>query len=208
MNSSNKLIFSIKDEMYLTIGLLNFILGLSGLLLIHYNTFFLGKGDGSFGNYIAIILIGRGITKITLYFKNPDKKIEFYSNSINLPKQKIELDIEEIKGVYKISSLFFLGDSPNIKRYNLLAKIFFFLLLPIFIFLQLLIHIFFTIYYRKLYVYNMLVIVPNDEKKIVSIQIPIQAEDKEEKLSSYFKNFLNIDISELETKLFIPKKGY
>jgi len=70
-----------------------------------------------------------------------------------------------------------------------------------------LLNIILSIYYKKIAIQKMLVIIGKTNNEAIITPILDHDKEKYEKLNNYLKTYLNTDINKLETNYFILQKG-
>ena len=64
--------------------------------------------------------------------------------------------------------------------------------------------IFKRLYFKKNIIHNFLIIIGKNDKQMIKIQLPLENQEEQEQLENYCKEYLNTDITKLETRFFIP----
>jgi len=202
------LVFEMKDCMYLhNLFFLN-SLGIIMFIILYFQT-----SEKSFIDNIAGILIiyivVKSIRKFYQFFIKKEIKILFYKNKILKVDLNRELKIDKINEIYKFSTIILPSGAgyKKIKRVSIVQKIATILLLWLFIPLALLQNILLSIYYKKIAIQRLLILIGNNDDEVIIISIPYHDKKKYKKLNDYFKTYLNTNINKLETNYFIPQKG-
>jgi len=201
---NDDLVFEIKDYMYLHGWFLEIVLAVVLFLFLFFD-----MADGinkSFAHIAIIYIVVSSIRKFYTFFIDKNKKLIFNKKGVERTNKRIELKINEINEIYKISSIYSVAYT-GIKRTNnfkiVLSVIFAWLFIP----LLMLVNILLSIYYKKISIQKVLVIIGNTDNKVIIVPIPYHDKEKYEKLNNYFKTYLNTDINNLQTNYFVPQKG-
>ncbi len=200
MKKDDELIFEMEDYMYLHEWFLGIVSALLIFFMLWSNIVRTTTLTASIGKIVIIYIIVKSIRKFYNFFIKKDIKLIFYKKYILRTSDNKKIKVKDSKEIYKISMLLlFLYD--KIKRPNLFSKIFglLFLIVPAFLVL-----LFEMIFYKKFIINNAIVIIGKTDNEAMIIPIPYHDKEKYEKLSNYFKVYLNTDINNLQTKYFIP----
>ena len=207
MKKDDELIFEMEDYAYL--HNLFFLINLG--LIIFFILYFQTSKKNVIDNIASIVVIYIFVKSIRMFYQffiKKDIKILFYKDKILRTDLNRELKINKINEIYKLSTIILpSGVYIKIKRASILQKIATMLLSWLFIPLSLLQNIILAIYYKKVSVQKILVIIGKTDNEAIIVPIPYHDKEKYEKLSNYFKVYLNTDINNLQTKYFIPQKG-
>ena len=203
-NKNDDLVFEMEDYMYLHEWFLEIVLAVVSFLLLFFDM--LHGINKSFAHIAIIYIAVSSIRKFYEFFIEKNKKLFFYKYKIERTNKKIELKISDIDEIYKISSIYSVAYT-GVKRTNnfkiVLSVIFSWFFIP----LLMLVNVLLSIYYKKIAIQKVLVIIGKTDNEVIIIPIPYHDKEKYEKLSNYFKVYLNTDINNLQTKYFIPQKG-
>jgi len=199
-NKNDDLIFEISDDAYLHNLFFLISLGVIIFFILYFQTSEKNFIDNIAGVLVIYIFV-KSIRKFYQFFIKKEIKILFYKNKI--------LKIDRINEVYKLSTIILASGAgyKKIKRVSILQKIATILLLWLFIPLSLLQNILLSIYYKKIAIQKLLILIGNNDDEVIIIPIPYHDKEKYKKLNDYFTTYLNTDINKLETKYFIPQKG-
>lgn len=207
IKKDDELIFEMEDYAYL--HNLFFLINLG--LIIFFILYFQTSKKNVIDNIASIVVIYIFVKSIRMFYQffiKKDIKILFYKDKILRTDLNRELKINKINEIYKLSTIILpSGVYIKIKRASILQKIATMLLSWLFIPLSLLQNIILAIYYKKVSVQKILVIIGKTDNEAIIVPIPYHDKEKYEKLSNYFKVYLNTDINNLQTKYFIPQKG-
>lgn len=203
-NLNKDYIFETKDYMYLVSNVNFFIIGMICYVILYENPLGLEIPAGTnnpVAGLVTFTLLGKGLFGIIFFHKNR-YKTAFYKNKIINDVRKIEMNTEEVREIYRISFFLILDDYFTIRRQHLLGKILITIISPIFLMYFIFNTIFKIFYFKQNLIHNFLVIIGKDDKQMIKIQLPL--ENKQEQLENYCKEYLNTDITKLETRFFIP----
>ncbi len=207
-DKNDDLIFEISDDAYLHNVLFLISLGVIMFFILYFQT-----SEKSFIDNIAGVLViyifVKSIRKFYQFFMKKEIKILFYKNKILKVNLSRELKIDKINEIYKFSTIILPSGAgyKKIKRVSILQKIATILLLWLFIPLSLLQNILLSIYYKKIAIQKLLILIGNNDDEVIIIPIPYHDKEKYKKLNDYFKTYLNTDINNLQTNYFVPQKG-
>ncbi len=201
----NGFIFEIDDEMYLYYQIYIVVLGILLLLdvfLTNSNIF-----DG-IRKILGCYMLLYGFINIYKYIKNK-RKIVFFTNKITRTYQNRYIKLNNVYEAYIVNYLIsFLSYNQKInrKKINNYVELFFFIFLYLLFLPLVLIAVMINfIYSKRLSTPKILVIIGQNDKENIKIQIYIP-NNKDTRVVEYFKKYLNTDIEKLETLWFIPKK--
>lgn len=202
---NDDLVFEISDDVYLHNWFFEVILAIILFLFLYLEM--VHGINKSFAHIAIIYIVVSSIRKFYEFFIEKNKKLFFNKNKIERTNKKIELNISDIDEIYKISSIYFLSFT-GIKRLNkfkiiLSIVLFSWLFIPSLILLNMIL----AIYYKKVSIQKMLVIIGKTDNEVIIVPIPYHNKEKYEKLNNYLKTYLNTDINKLETNYFVPQKG-
>lgn len=205
-NLNKDYIFETKDYMYFVSHIKFLILGMICYFVFYENPLGLEVSTAS-SNPIAVVvvwsLIGKGFYGIIFFYKYK-YKITFYKNKIINNSIKVEINTADIEEIYKISFFLIMDDYFTIRRQHLLGRIIFMIISPILFIFFIFNTIFKRLYFKKNIIHNFLVIIGKNDKQMIKIQLPLENQDEQEQLNNYCKEYLNTDITKLETRFFIP----
>ena len=206
MEENENYIFETKDYMYFVSHVKFLILGMICYFVFYENPLGLEVSTAS-SNPIAVIvvwsLIGKGFYGIIFFYKYK-YKITFYKNKIINNSIKVEINTADIEEIYKISFFLIMDDYFTIRRQHLLGRIILMIISPILLIFFIFNTIFKRLYFKKNIIHNFLVIIGKNDKQMIKIQLPLENQDEQEQLINYCKEYLNTDITKLETRFFIP----
>lgn len=200
----DNILFEVNDYQHLNKLILELSIGIVLMALIYFGYFEEGMNK-NLAQIIFIYMITSSIFRIGIYAFNKHYMIKFFDNQIIRTNKNLEVKIDDITEIYRLSSLFYYGYN-TIKRAGILMKllsfIIFIFLAPLFI----LFHVVLSLYYHVFPIHEFIIIVGKNDKEVVVIQISNKDKDKQAELFNYFKKYLKTDINELKTLWFLPVK--
>lgn len=208
-NKENKLEFKIDDIVYRNQYISFLIVGLYGMYISTIDT---NSGstnvDDRIISFLGMIMFFSGIFSLFFYYKNKDKNVNFFSNRIYRDNRVVEVKLENVKEVYRVSYFFFLilNCTKKIQRIGLLGKIVFSIFSIVVLPPCLLIYLVSGILYKKIYFQNVLLIIEENDENFIYLGLPLKDLKEQEKVDSYFKKNLNIDINKLKINWYVPEK--
>lgn len=196
---------TIKDNIYFVSNVFYLILGVVGILIFKIPPI-VGITESHSNNvigYTAVIMVF--ITGLfgLFHFFYADKTIKFNESNIYINPTKSIL-LNDVKEIYRISFLYSIDIRFGVRRYNILSKSILILITPILSILFLLNIIFKKIYYRNNNIHDILVLIANNDKEMVLVQLPLKNQSEQDELEDYCKKYLDTDIAKIKTKFFIP----
>ena len=199
-NNENEILFEIENSSYLSKA----IAYMMGGIILYSITLFEDRGN-ELAKTIAASAFGFGFFRFINYKKEKENlKVKFTKNEIILPFEGVNLKIDEIKEIYKVSSIYF--DVLRKLRLGTIGKLVSIISFPIIFISSIPRHIVKSIYYKKKFqFYDVLVLIGKDDSEHISIHIPLQNEEEQKNLENYCMEYLNIDISKLKSIWFIPE---
>lgn len=208
MNESKSYVFNIKDYMYLISYMNFFILGLICYFVFYKNPLELEVSTAS-SNPIALMvtwaLLGKGLYGIISFYKNK-YKITFHKNTIINNSKNVEMHTTDIREIYRISFFLNIDDYFTIRRQHLIAKIVLTIISPIILIYFIFNTIFKILYFKKIIIHDLLVIIGKNDTQTVKIKLPLNSKEEQKQFEDYCKKYLNTDITKLKTRFFIPNK--
>jgi len=198
-------IFETKDYMYLVSHVNFLILGIIGYLIVYENHLWqeVSNNPNPVAIFVTWLLLGKGFYGIIFFYKYK-YKINFYKNKIINKSKEIEINTGDIKEIYIISFFLILDDYFSIRRHHLIGRFFLIIISPIFLMYFIFNTIFKRLYFKKNIIHNFLIIIGKNDKQMIKIQLPLENQEEQEQLENYCKEYLNTDITKLETRFFIP----
>lgn len=154
---------------------------------------------------IAASAFGFGFFRFINYKKEKENlKVKFTKNEIILPFEGVNLKVNEIKEIYKVSSIYF--DVLKKLRLGIIGRLVSIISFPVIFITNIPAYILKSIYYRnKFQFYDVLVLIGKDDSEHISIQIPLQNKEEQKYLENYCMEYLNTDITKLKRVWFIPE---
>jgi len=203
--NNNEVLFMVENSSYVAKAISYFVGGILGYLLITYD-YDSTRPSYNFYYILAISSITFGLFSFFKYKRNKEKmNIIFTQYEIVIPLENIIMSNTEIKEIYRVSSIIL--DGLWKLRLIFFAKVLLVIVFPIIFLVSAIIHFIKSIYYKKKFqFYDYLVLIGNNDKEVIKIQIPLQDEEEQKKLEVYFKEYLNTDINQLPRLWFVPEK--
>ncbi len=200
--NESEILFEIENSFHIAKAITYFV---GGILL--YLMVLSGDKANEIAKTIAVSAFGYGLFRIIGYKKERDElKIKFTKSEINIPFERINLKVDEIKEIYKVSSIYF--DVLRKLRIGIIGRIVFKIIFPINFITSIIYHIAKSIYHRSAFrFYDVLVLIGKNDKEVIKIQIPLQNKEEQKNLESYCMKYLNTDITKLKSIWFIPEKN-
>ena len=203
--NNNEVLFMVENSSYVAKAISYFVGGILGYFLItcDYDS---TRPSYNFYYILAISSITFGLFSFFKYKRNKEKmNIIFTQYEIVIPLENIIMSNTEIKEIYRVSSIIL--DGLWKLRLIFFAKVLLVIVFPIIFLVSAIIHFIKSIYYKKKFqFYDYLVLIGNNDKEVIKIQIPLQDEEEQKKLEVYFKEYLNTDINQLPRLWFVPEK--
>lgn len=200
MDKNNEILFEIENSSYLSKA----IAYMMGGVILYSITLFKDRGN-ELAKTIAASAFGFGFFRFINYKKEKENlKVKFTKDEIILPFEGVNLKIDEIKEIYKVSSIYF--DVLRKLRLGTIGKLVSIISFPVIFISSIPRQIVKSIYYKKkLQFYDVLVLIGKDDSEHISIHIPLQNEEEQKNLENYCMEYLNIDITKLKSIWFIPE---
>lgn len=200
MDKNNEILFEIENSSYLSKA----IAYMMGGIILYTITLFKDRGN-ELAKTIAASAFGFGFFRFINYKKEKENlKVKFTKDEIILPFEGVNLKIDEIKEIYKVSSIYF--DVLRKLRLGTIGKLVSIISFPVIFITNIPAYIIKSIYYKKKFqFYDVLILIGKDDSEHISIHIPLQNEEEQKNLENYCKEYLNIDITKLKSIWFIPE---
>lgn len=202
----DELVLEMNDTMYLHNWFLEIILGVVMFLLLYFDVGNKGIMD-AFARVAIIYIVVGSVRKFYEYYIKKDKKIFFYKNKIERANKRLELGVENIDEIYKISSIYFIAYTKAKRFSSPIGILPVLLLAPLFIPLFAILNIALSFYYKKPSIQKYIVLIAGNDKEAIILPIPYHNKQQYDMLNDYLKVYLKTDIGTLKTQLFIPQKG-
>ena len=199
-DNENEILFEIENSSYLSKA----ITYMMGGIILYSITLFEDRGN-ELAKTVAASAFGFGFFRFINYKKEKENlKVKFTKNEIILPFEGVNLKIDEIKEIYKVSSIYF--DILRKLRLGTIGKLVLIISFPIIFITNIPAYIVKSIYYKKKFqFYDVLVLIGKDDSEHISIHIPLQNEKEQKNLENYCNEYLNTDITKLKSIWFIPE---
>jgi len=164
-DSKNEILFEIENSSYLSKA----ITYMMGGVILYSITLFEDRAN-ELARTIAASAFGFGLLRFINY-KKEKLKLKFTKNEIILPFEGVNLKIDEIKEIYKVSSIYF--DVLRKLRLGIIGKLVSIISFPVIFITNIPAYIVKSIYFRKRFqFYNVLVLIgKNDSEHLIKIKM-------------------------------------